>query len=102
MVSVNRHPARSRPRSLVLRSPAADFAQPNASSIRLRMTWLVRYPARRVVCPSSADPLAFAATWGETFMERKRELFGDDPRVILQVEVIDTADGIHVMAAHTL
>ncbi len=40
MVKVNCQPTRSRPRCLVLRRPAADLAQPKASSMRLRILWL--------------------------------------------------------------
>jgi hypothetical protein len=41
-LKANIQPTRAVPLWRVLRKPAADFIQPNASSIRLRLRWLVR------------------------------------------------------------
>src|SRR3954451_18020803 len=49
--------------------PPTSLIQPFASSIRLRMIWLTRYPAWRVDRPSMFDPryaLMFCATCGVT------------------------------------
>ena len=43
---------RSRPRYRVLRMPPTVFIQPNPSSIRFRIFWLMAYPTLRVVRPS--------------------------------------------------
>ena len=42
---------------MVLATGPTVLLQPNVSSIRLRMRWLMAYPAWRVVRPSMADPL---------------------------------------------
>lgn len=54
------------------------------------------------MCEVSPGPREEAEACLAVLEERKRELFGGDPRLIMQYDVYDTPDGFHVMAAASL